>query len=65
MASHAVPLFLTPPAQAIGWALRGADQVTNWHGWMSGADMVWFPSVPRVERARPASDEFGRSGVLD
>ena len=38
----------------------------NWHGWTSGAGMVWLePQVPRVERARPASDEFfWRFGVL-
>ena len=37
----------------------------NWHGWTSGAGMVWLPLVPRVERARPASDEFfWRFGVL-
>jgi hypothetical protein len=28
----------------------------NWHGWKSGAGML--TPVPRVERARPASDEF-------
>ena len=37
----------------------------NWQGWTSGAGMVWLPSGPRVERARPASDElFWRFGVL-
>ena len=30
----------------------------NWHGWTSGARMVWLPLVSRAERARPASDEF-------
>ena len=37
----------------------------NWHGWTSGAGMVWLPLVPRVERARgPPLTSFWRFGVL-
>ena len=37
-----------------GFALR------NWHGWTSGAGMVWLFPVPRVERARgPPLTSFG------
>jgi hypothetical protein len=51
MASFAVPLFLTPPAQAIGRARRGAT------GMAGRVVLVWsvVTSVPRVERARLAS----------
>ena len=45
---------------------REGTALRNWHGWTSGAGMVWLFPVPRVERARarPASDEFWRYGVL-
>ena len=59
MASLAV-LTTSGASDREGTALR------NWHGWTSGAGMVWLFPVPRVERARarPASDEFWRYGVL-
>jgi hypothetical protein len=47
MASHAVPLFLTPPAQAIGRARRGAT------GMAGRAVLTWsgYPSAARRARA--------------
>jgi hypothetical protein len=58
MASLAVPLFLTPTARAIGRARRGATGMAGRAVLAWSALMVWLPLVPRVERARPASDEF-------
>ena len=57
MAFRSVPLFLTPPARAIGSARRGAT------GMAGRAVLAWSSNrqcrvVPRVERARPGSDEF-------
>ena len=45
---------------------REGTALLNRHGWTSGAGMVWLFPAPRVERARarPASDEFWRYGVL-
>ena len=45
MASLAV-LTTSGASDREGTALR------NWHGWTSGAGMVWLFPVPRVERAR-------------
>ena len=47
LASLAVPTT-SGASDREGTALR------NWHGWTSGAGMVWLFPVPRVERARAA-----------
>ena len=53
LASLAVPTT-SGASDREGTALR------NWHGWTSGAGMVWLFPVPRVERARgPPLTSFG------
>ena len=56
MASLAV-LTTSGASDREGTALR------NWHGWTSGAGMVWFP-VPRVERARARGPPLTSLGVM-